>query len=225
MDLAIERLQGGIERLQSDTLHAYDSGYVPLDRRAAALADEPSPQANLDAPLPCEAPPGSFLVLDDDDGRRRYVRGVNLAVRHGTIVEDEGRPILGYPEGAAPGVLGALRIGRRDAVLARATALRIERDGRVAYGRRVADAEGTMTTQWVSVGRLALATLDGGVAHLAPPGEEGHPMLAVPRQQGGRVDLPRALERLQEAYLQLDALRAARAAEDGGERTALGVVK
>lgn len=224
-DLAIDRVQGRIERLQSDTLHAYDPAYDPSDRRSGATDGGPSPQANAQAPLSCAAPPGAFLVVDDEGGRRRYVREASLELRGDTIVDDEGHPLLGYPAGGPSGQLGPLRLQRRDGLLDRAIALRIDDEGRVAYARRLTDVHGAAITQWVPVGRVALATLDGGVAHLAPPGEQGLPLLSGAQMQGGRVDLIRALERLQEAYLQLDALRAARVAEDAAERSALGIVK
>ncbi|HVA36987.1 MAG TPA: hypothetical protein VNJ51_05185 [Candidatus Dormibacteraeota bacterium] len=225
MDAAIDRVEGRIARLQSDAVHAFDPAYVPRDPRSAARDGRPSAQAGPRAPLPCAAPEGAFLVFDDAGGRRRYERQAVLALRDGAIVDGEGLPLLGRPPGTPDGTVGALRIPRRDAALERVIALRVESDGRVAYARRLiggAEGEGM---QWVPVGRIVLAKLDAGVAHLAPPGERGMPPLPASSMQGGRVDLPRALERLQEAYLQLDALRAAREARDSGERTALGVVK
>lgn len=223
-EIAVERVQQRVESLRSDALHAYDPAYQPRDGRAAAAPGEPAPQANLQAPLSCEAPAGAFLVFDAPDGRRSYVRAAALTVRDGRLVDGDGLPLLGYPQGAAPGVVGELRIEGRDGLLSRAVALRIERDGSIRYARHTLDGQGRTATQWLSLGRIALATFESGVARIAAPGEQTTPMLEL-RAQGGRVDLPRALERLQEAYLQLDALRAARVAQDAGDRTALGIVK
>lgn len=223
-EIAVERVQQRVEALRDDALHAYDPAYQPRDARVAMPLGEPSTQANLQAPLTCEAPPGAFLVFDARDGGRSYVRAAALTVREGCLVDGDGLPLLGYPQGAAEGVVGELRITGRDGLLSRAVALRIERDGSIRYARRTLDAQGSAATQWIALGRLALATFEDGVARIGAPGERAIPLLE-PRVQGGRVDLPRALERLQEAYLQLDALRAARTAQDAGDRTALGIVK
>ncbi|TAM62485.1 hypothetical protein EPN52_00070 [bacterium] len=223
-DVAVGRVEQRLEALRSDALHAYDPAYRPLDGRAATPVGEPSPQANLQAPLTCHAPAGTFLVLAAADGSRSYVRDAALSLRNGHVVDGDGLALLGYPRGAAAGVVERLRIPGRDGLLARAVALRIERDGSLSYARRTFDTQGRESTQWLCAGRLALAAFDGGIARVAAPGEQSLPLLD-PRAQGGRVDLPRALERLQEAYLQLDALRAARTAQDAGERTALGMVK
>ncbi|TAM72915.1 hypothetical protein EPN44_15025 [bacterium] len=223
-EIAVERVQERVEALRSDALHAYDPTYRPRDTRASVQMGEPSTQANLQAPLTCEAPPGAFLVLDAPDGGRSYVRAAALTVRDGRLVDGDGLPLLGYPQGAAAGVVGELRIAGRDGLLSRAVALRIECDGSVRYARRTLDTRGSAATQWLALGRLALATFEGGIPRIGAPGERTTPPLD-PRVQGGRVDLPRALERLQEAYLQLDALRAARTAQDAGDRTALGIVK
>ncbi len=192
------------------------------------------------APLPCEAPPDTYFLTRDESGRRLFLRG-SVFVSGGNVTDANGRPILGYktPEGA----LEPLRADSVDASLGFAQEAQIGSDGTVSYARGTIDpVTGNRRLQYVSIGRLALARFPAGTRlaetdssyvaapagiapHVGVPGDGSFAPLQSFLQTTPDGELDSGLQRLQEAYLALDALRAAGAAQSTLQKTAMDLLK
>jgi flagellar basal body rod protein FlgG len=205
--------------------------------RVFTPAAEPAGNPSLSA----AAPPGACFIIAGDRGRTLFTQDGNFEVRHGMLTDTAGRAILGYAGADAP--LSPLRMDAVDAQLALANGMRVQNDGSLCYERVTIDPRsGRRETESVTIGRIALARFPSGAklqpvdaAHVAAPaGVEPHIGVAgdgnfAPLQivQGpyGSEDLDRRLQRMQEAYLALDAVRAASKAQDSIEKTAMDLLK
>lgn len=194
----------------------------------------------LAAQIPCQAPPGAYFITRDEGGRRLFMRSSGLYLNGANLTDGNGRPILGYA--SREGALQPLRTDPVDASLGLAQNVRTGSDGTVSYDRSTIDpATGDRTFQHLTIGRLALARfpagtrLDGvdsyaaapaGVApHIGVPGDGGFAPLQSLSQTARNGDLDSGLVRLQEAYLALDALRAAGAAQGNVQKTVMDLLK
>lgn len=222
---------------ERDVLKAYLPGALP---ERGDVAQSAAPAFALD-PLSATAPANAYFITSDDRGRLLFTRDGSFELRNGTIVDAQGRPLLGFREDGAP--LAPLRCDAVDAALGLTSAARIEPDGSVTYDRTTIDP-GTRTReiQRTTIGRLALARFVAGTklqsvdaqhvtapSHIAPhigtaaDGSFG-PVQSFSRERSG-IDIDLGLRRLQEAYLALDAIRAAGEAHAGVQKTAMDLLK
>jgi hypothetical protein len=183
-------------------------------------------------------PDRAYAIVDDGRGQTLYTRDGGFSVRDGRVVDDSGRAVQGTTR--AGSALGDLRIDGTDLALGRVRDLQVGVDGSVTYRREAIDPRsGSYGDETVVVGRIALARFplatamrpvdashvgapDGVVPHVGSADDGTFGPMRSPRD-GASVDA--SLQRLQEAYLALDALRAARVAQGGAEKNAMDLVK
>ncbi|HEY8315102.1 MAG TPA: hypothetical protein VIG51_13155 [Candidatus Baltobacteraceae bacterium] len=234
---ATSRAISDVAAREADVLRAFVPGAVP-ERTDVATGSRSLP--SLD-PLSVAAPSDAFFVVRDDRGRLCFSRDGTFQLRGGELVDSKGAPVLGYlAEGAT---LSPLRADPVDAALNLTDDARVESDGSVTYGRATIDPRtGTREERRTSLGRIALARFAAGTKldaldasrSTAPPGAIPHvgraadgnfAALTTHAREGSRVDIDRGLQKLQEAYLALDALRSADRARDGVRKTAMDLLK
>ncbi len=235
-------LGAALERVSERAREAL-AAFVP---GAIATSDEtaraPEPPAMLD-PLAAAAPPETYFVFEEARGRgaRRYGTDGAFRLDGTTLCDRDGAAVLGSAQDQAP--LEPLRVDAVDVALGRVRRLHLEADGAIAYERDAYDPRsGALRPQRVVVGRLALARFPAGtrlqptdIRHGEPPagvqpvlghpGEGGFARLRLERRAAPAIDLDRSLDRLREAYLALDALRAGVGVRAACEKTAMDLVK
>ena len=222
----------------ADVRRAFTPGAQPRNDDVAGAGDRFD--FTLD-PLSVAPPEHAYFITLDRFGRTAYTRDGTLAVVGGRVVDSQGMPVLGRRAPGEP--LAELRVDDVDAALGRASNVRIEADGTVAYSREAIDPRtGKHVNANVIAGRIGLARfpaatrLDSadGRSFAAPPGVAPHTGFAgdgtfetlVPnRRTHSRVDLDLSLRRLKEAYTAFDALAAAQAAKGRLDKAAMDVVK
>ncbi|HEY9180660.1 MAG TPA: hypothetical protein VIO32_08060 [Candidatus Baltobacteraceae bacterium] len=234
---AATRALDDIAARERDVLQAYAPG-------AAALRDDvvaaPTAQRSLD-PLSVTAPAGSYFVTADDRGRMLYTRDGTFSLDRGTLVDAQGRPMLGYAGDGS--TLAPLKADPVDVALGFAENASIESDGTVVYDRSTIDPRtGRREIQRAGIGRLALARFAPGTKlqavdpqhvsaplgvtpHLGMAGDGNFGAVTPFSREGSGIDLDAGLQRLQEAYLAFDAIRAAGKAQGGVEKTAMDLLK
>ncbi len=181
-------------------------------------------------------PERAYAIVDDGRGGALYTRDGGFSIRDGRVVDGTGRAVRGTARNGAP--LTDLRIDPTDLALGRVRDLQVGTDGRVTYEREAIDPRSaSFSLESVVVGRIALARFPISTAlrpvdatHLGAP--DGVVPYVGSADDGtfGPMSPPRdgidaSLQRLQEAYLALDALRAARTAQNGTEKNAMDLVK
>jgi hypothetical protein len=221
-----------------DVRHSFDPGFEPQD--PALVRREVVTTASLD-PLSVSAPEGTYFLTGAPENRARLSRDGGFSFEDGTLRSRDGAPVRGFLSGGQEAV--PLRADPIDVALGRVADPRIERDGSLVYDRTFVDPRGgNRRVERVVVGRVALARLPAGTlpvrqddSHVdAPPGVA--PVLGRPGDAGigplqtfardlGRVDPLAGLERLREAYVSFEAIRAAGAARGGLEQTAMDLLK
>lgn len=234
MSDALER----IAARASDVLSAYAGGFEP--QRGDAATSAPSFERSLD-PLSVVAPERSYFLVARD-GATRYTRDGAFTFEGGTLRAHDGAVVLGF-DAAERGTPRPLEIDPIDRALGRVSGERVESDGLASYTRTTIDPRtGERRVERVEVGRVALARFPAGTQ--APRSDGTHvdaprgvaPLVGRPSDGSfgplrtyardvGRLDLLAGLQRLQEAYLSFEALRAAQQARGGVERAALDLVK
>jgi hypothetical protein len=225
-----------VEMRAQDVFHAFESGFEPEDARVAQRGT--NSVAALD-PLSVVAPDGAYFARSDSTGTT-YSRDGRFVFDDGTLRGHDGAPILGYTEN---GTLGPLRADPVDVALGRHRNARLDRDGTLSYERSSLDPRsGERRFERVVIGRVALARFPAGTqplrrdalhvlaprgvkASLGRPGEAGFGGLTLFARDLGRLDPVAGLMRLQEAYLSLEALRAAGQVRAGLDREAMNLVK
>jgi hypothetical protein len=183
-------------------------------------------------------PERAYAIVNDGRGGAIYTREGGFSIRDGRVVDDSGRAVLGTTR--AGSTLSELRVDGTDLALGRVRDLQVGTDGRVTYRREAIDPRsGAYGSETVVVGRIALARFpiatamrpvdanhvgapDGVVPYVGSAADGTFGPMTSPRD-GPSVDA--SLQRLQEAYLALDALRAARVAQGGAEKNAMDLVK
>lgn len=222
---------------QADLREAFSPGAVPQN---GDVARAPSSEYTAD-PLSVAAPPESYFIGTDERGRQIYTRDGAFALQNDTLVDRHGRPALGFT--ATGGALRPLRVDAVDRALGRAEDLTIGSDGSVSYSRVAVDPRtGLGERTRVVIGRLALARFapasklqpldatrflapDAAIPHVGSASDGNFGAIATHQAERSRVDFDRGIERLQEAYLAFDALRAAHHAQGGVEKAAMDLVK
>lgn len=222
---------------QADLREAFTPGAMPARTDIAA---GPATQHTAD-PLSVAAPAGAFFLSLGETGRSTYSRDGAFHVENDVLVDRHGRPALGLPAGG--GALRELHIDPVDSALGRSAGLDISADGSVAYTRTGVDPKSGATLQErVVIGRLALARFPAATRlqpldatrwlaperitpHTGYPGDGNFGALRTHAQESSGIDVDRGIERLQDAYLAFDALRAAQHAQGSVEKAAMDLLK
>ena len=223
---------------ERDVMHAFDPGFIP---EASDVARKSTVVPDVD-PLGVAIPEGSFVVTPHASGGLAYARDGALAIVDDELRARDGGAVLGFGVGDRSKLI-VLRVDPYDAAQGRVANARIEADGTFAYSRTTIDPRtGERRAENVTVGRVALARFPAGTQptridarHVAPPagvrpevgvpGEGGFAKLATRSRDLGRVDIIASLERMREAYVSFEALRAAHHVRGGTEKTAMDLVK
>ncbi len=230
---ALERIAERADDLRG----AFVPGFEPRESSGATRALQLTRDLN---PLSVVAPADTFFVSAGPNGAR-FSRDGGFAVADGQLRTRDGAAVLGFVDGAnAP---APLRLDPIDVALGRVSGARIEPDGTFAYQRAGVDPRsGARRSERVVAGRLALARFPAGTAPVrgdathveAPsgvppafgrPGEGGFGLLQPFARDLGRVDPIGNAQRLGEAYLSFEALRAAGSARNDFAHVALDLVK
>jgi hypothetical protein len=227
-----------VERRAEDLRMVFTGGAQP--NFADALRSE---RAELTAdPLSVVLPQDAFLVAGDAV-KPTYTRDGALGVRDGVLVSSDGTPVLGFVNGDTSNVPRTLSIEKNDALLGRASDIRVEPDGVFGYARSVIDpGSGESHVERVIVGRVALARFPAATrlervdtthvrapAHVVPfigsPNDGGFLSLETQRRALGHLDSDVAVSRLQDAYLAMRALSATERSRNAFARGAFDLLK
>lgn len=234
---AVERAFEAIGARERDLMRAYADGGLPqYDDVRAAPRVEPSPD-----PLSVAAPANALFIVADVRGQERFTRDGGFTFANGTLSDRNGHPILGYRDDASE--IGPLRADPVDVSLGIVRDLRVEADGSVDYAKALVDPKtGLRENHRVAIGRIALARFPAasklqavGEAHVAAPAgtvphigraaDGNFDPLTLHVRERSAVDIDLGLERLQEAYIAFDALRAAHKAQGSVEKTSMDLLK
>lgn len=234
---AAERAFETIAARERDVLRAYTDGGVP---QFDDVRVEPRVETSAD-PLSVAAPADAFFVATDERGQERYTRDGSLKYVNGSVCDRDGHPLLGYYDHAASP--SPLRAEAVDVRLGLVGDLRIDADGAVSYAKTVVDPKtGARESRRILIGRIALARFPaasklhqtgatqfaapaGILPHLGRPGDGNFGLLRTRARERSEVDIDLGLERLQEAYVAFDALRAAHKAQGSVEKTSMDLLK
>jgi flagellar basal body rod protein FlgG len=222
---------------ERDVLQAYTPGALPV---RGDVAQEPASAFALD-PLSVAAPPNAYFIAQDDRGRLLFTRDGTFSVHDGALVDERGRAVLGFSQDGA--TLGPLRADAVDAALGLTASAQIEADGSITYERTTIDPRtGTQHLGRAAFGRLALARFAAGTKlqtideqHVAAPphmpphigraGDGNFEQVRPFARESSGVNIDLSLQRLEDAYLALDAIRAAGKARSSVEKTAMDLLK
>jgi flagellar basal body rod protein FlgG len=231
------RALGDIAAREADVLQAYTPGAVAEKNDVA----QPAAFSFVLDPLSAAPPVDAYFVVAGDRAQLLFTRDGSFAVKDGVLVDDAGRSVLGYAGGAS--ALAPLRADPVDVALGFVAGARVETDGSVTYERATIDPRtGRREMQRASLGHIALARFAPGTKlqsvdtqHLtAPTGVTPHfgrasdgnfSAIAPFARSNSGVDLDLGLQRLQDAYLALDAIRAAGKAQGSIQKTAMDLLK
>jgi hypothetical protein len=235
-------LGDALERIESraqDVRQAYQSGFEPRNGDVG-IGGTRQAVPSMD-PLTVAAPAGCYFVVDGVGGTPRYSHDGAFSLRDGVLNASDGTPVLGFSGQGAK--LDNLRINAVDIALGNVADVRVESNGGVWYTRAVVDPRtGLQRNESVVVGRVALARFPAGTLpfrldathvsaprgvspHVGEPGDGNFPMLLTHVRDIGGVSIFTGLQRLEEAYLSFEALRAAGVADDGVAKTTMGLLK
>lgn len=234
---AASRALDVIAARERDVMQAYAPGAFP---ERGDVVKPAQANFNLD-PLSVSAPPDAYFVARGESGATLFTRDGGFSISNGVLVDDSGRPVLGYIDENTP--LEPLLVDAVDAALGYAGGAQIEPDGTLSYERTVVDPRtGARDAERVAIGRLALARFAAGtklqqvdpqhaaappgiLPHMGRAGEQGFANVTPFSRESSRVDLDLGLQRLQEAYSALDAIRAANVAHGSVEKTTMDLLK
>jgi len=225
-----------IAQREAELESAFTPGALPSH---AETAVSPAIEPDL-SPLSVAIDGNAYFVMEDDRGSRQFSKDGIFHVERGMLVDRHGMAVLGYHGGDT---LLPIRLDPVDAALGRTANLRIQSDGRVYYERRTIDpVTRTIQPMQVVVGRVALArfsaatrlhevdstrwTAPSGVPpHLGQPSDGNFLPLVTHAHQKSAIDPLAAIDRLQESYMALDALRAVHGAQGRTEKIAMDLLK
>ena len=222
---------------ERDVMQAFTPGAAP-ERGDVAKPERAQTVAD---PLCAAPPPGTYFVTSDDRGRRLYTRDGSFSFSGGVLVDTHGHPMLGYASDGAP--LSPLRADPVDTALGYARGAQVDAGGVVSYERAAIDPRtGRSEPQRTVIGQLALARFapatklqavdpqhaaapPGILPHVGRPGDGNFAALVPFARESSGIDVDRGLRRLQEAYLAVDAIRAAVMAQNGLDKGAMDLLK
>lgn len=222
---------------ERDVLRSYTDGALPQynDVRTEARIETSAD------PLAVAAPANALFIVKDEHGGERFTRDGGFTFTKGMVCDRARRPLLGYRDDAGP--LVPLRADPVDASLGLVRDLRVEADGSMSYAKSLVDPKnGVRESHRVTIGRIGLARFPaasnvhlagtalvaapaGIVPHVGRPGDGNFESLTLHARERSGIDIDLSLERLQEAYIAFDALRAAHKAQGSVEKTSMDLLK
>jgi len=226
-----------VREREADVMRAYTTGAQPQRRD---VAQAPGSDFTVD-PLSASAPRESYFVVAEPGGRFSFTRDGAFAIRDGVLVDSSGRNVYGYR--TATSALAPLHVEAVDVALGLSRDVRVEQDGNVTLSRATIDPRsGLGGVNRETIGRIALARFAPGTAlaqvdashftappdvspHFGRPADGNFAALTPNRRERSGIDIDEGLEKLQEAYLAVDALRAAEVANRAAEKTAMDLLK
>lgn len=234
---AVTRALDDISVRERDVMQAFTPGAAP-ERGDVA---EPAHSSTVFDPLSAAPPPDAYFMTTDERGRTVFTRDGSFAFSNGALVDAQGQPVLGYRNDGAP--LGALRADSVDVALGCVRSAHVEPGGIVAYERTAIDPRtGRRERQRSVIGQIALARFAPGTRlqavdarhvaapssiapHIGRPGDGNFGSLTPFARESSGISIDLGLQRLQEAYLALDAIRAAGKAQGSVQKTAMDLLK
>lgn len=237
IDAATERAFERIAQRAADVQRAFTPGAAANFGDSATAA---SSRGVFD-PLSVAPPGDAYFITSDDRGRTAYTQNGGFALRDGTLVDADGKPVLGFSGTAS--ALSEVHCDPVDSALGRIKNPRIDADGALTYERTAIDPRtGAMESQRVAAGRVALARFPAatrlniagadrfsappGVApHVGRPGDGNFARVSPMQRENSRIDFDRSLDRLEEAYVAFDALAAAHKVQGGLSKSAMDLLK
>ncbi|MBC5799064.1 MAG: hypothetical protein GIW94_03675 [Candidatus Eremiobacteraeota bacterium] len=238
IDAALASALERIESRDADVRNAYRAGAFPLHDDVGRAA---APVASAD-PLSVAVPDAGYVLTQEKNGALAYSRDGAFGLVGGELQTADGAPVLGFALGSRT-ALAPLRVDPYDLALGRVAEAKIDADGTLAYRRSGVDPRsGRRRSERVIVGRIALARFPAGThpvrldaTHVRPPAgidvklgvpADGTFGPLVPHARDiGRIDLMAGLAKMQEAYVQFEALRAAHHGQGETEKTAMDLLK
>ncbi|GAC1653643.1 MAG: hypothetical protein NVS9B12_03770 [Vulcanimicrobiaceae bacterium] len=232
-----QRALAEITRRQQD-LH---SAFTPAAEPSHSEVMRPAQAVFSLDPLSVAAPVQAYFISADERGRQTYSRDGAFHLSENTLVDRFERPVLGFRRPGEP--LAPLQVNALDAALGRARDVQIAHDGTVSYTRTSIDPQtGTAERARVAVGRVGLARFTAGThlpavdatrflapagvaAHIGVPADGNFGDVVANRSEQSRIDFDLGVEKLRDAYLAFDALRAAHSAQGRAEKTAMDLLK
>lgn len=234
---ATMRAMSDIASRERDVLQAYAPG---ANAEHGDVSQSTGSTFTMD-PLSAAPPADAYFITSDERGRLLFTRDGSFALKDGALVDQAGRPILGYR--SDDGALEPLRADSVDAALGFTTSARVEADGSITYDRTTVDPRtGRREVQRATLGNIALARFTPGTKlqavdpqHVAAPagvtphtgkaGDGNFGAITPFARTNSGIDIDLSLQRLQDAYLALDALRAAGKARGSIEKTTMDLLK
>jgi len=238
IDAAVAAGMAQIRLRERDLSQAFRAGFTP---EASDVAERAVVLPSSD-PLSVAAPEGAYFITAGAGNAAEFSRDGRFTLHDGALRTSDGRAVFGYA-GGRPATLVPLRVDPVDAALGRATDVAFAPDGTLSYARAAVDPRtGERRIERVAAGRLALARFPAGtqpvraaagyvrapagiVPHVGVPADGRFAALATHARDAGGVNLPAALEKLNDAYRAFDALRSANHARGSFEKTTLDLVK
>jgi flagellar basal body rod protein FlgG len=222
---------------ERDLLQAYAPGAIA---ERSDVAQHAGSTFALD-PLSACAPADAYFIARDGRGRLLFTRDGVFSLRDGTLVDAQGHEVLGFPRDGA--TLSPLRADSVDVALGLTSSAAIQSDGAIGYDRSTVDPRtGAQRDERVIIGRLALARFAPATklqsvdpqhvvapAHIAPhigvAGDGNFDAVQPFARENSGVDIDLGLQRLQDAYLALEAIQAAGKARSSVDKTAMDLLK
>ncbi|MBV8117014.1 MAG: hypothetical protein JOZ01_03510 [Candidatus Eremiobacteraeota bacterium] len=233
----VARALDDIAASERDLRNAYAPGAIPEHGDVARASHS---TYTVD-PLSVAAPESAYFALRDRSGHMLFTRDGSFQVRDGRLMDAHGDDVLGYAgDGAA---LAPIRIDPIDAAFGAAGDARIETDGSLSGVRWTVDPRtGQRRSQLLQFGRIALARFPAGTRlqpagaqhlsapagippHFGKPGDGNFGALKTHARETSGVDIDASIERLQEAYVALDAIRAAAKSHGTLQKVAMDLLK
>jgi hypothetical protein len=237
---ATMRALGEMQARERDVLQAYTAGAAP---ERSDVAQEVTAIRDRD-PLSSVPPSGAYFVTADPSrsggSSRLYTRDGSFRLTGEALTDAQGRPVLGYRNGSP--ALHVLQADPVDTALGAARDARIDADGTFSYERTAIDPRtGRPHSERVVVGRLAVARFPaatplrnvdsqhavappGVIPHLGTPADGTFAQLVPGARSSSGIDLERGLERLDDAYVEIAALRAAGTVKSSVQKTVMDLL-
>ncbi|MGH7708629.1 MAG: hypothetical protein ACREM6_12020 [Vulcanimicrobiaceae bacterium] len=230
-----------IEGRAADLTNQFTPGYVPADD-SERLTDAVRATRSLD-PMSTVAPPATYYIGEDSQGRRFYSRDSALRLDDGALHTRDGSAILGFPAGTTGDEPVPLAADPVDVALGRVGEPHVDASGDVAYTRNAVDPKtAEIKPEQIVIGRIALARFPAGTQidaadgvhitapagvepHIGRPGEGDFAKLIAQSTDQGQIDMFKGLTHLRDAYLAFSALQTASHARNKTDKVSMDLIK
>jgi len=225
-----------IAQREAEMRAAFTPGALPTHSEIAA-----QPSLERDSSPLSAAPSGDgYFIVRDPAGNELFTEDGGFAIEHGSLVDRNGMPVLGY---SPSGTLSPLKLDPIDDALGRVGNLHIEPNGSLSYEKTAVDPI-TRQPERIKVvaGRIALARFSAATRlenvdhtrwrapseippHVGMPQDGNFLPLVTHAHRRSEIDPLTGIDRLQESFMAFDALRAAHSAQGRVEKIAMDLLK